>query len=54
MAYQTTELPDEIHFYAALLVDQSHFKPRSHFFIKEAVKWVTLGDDLPAHTAFQK
>jgi len=54
MAYQTTALPDEIHFYAASLVDQTHLKPQKHFFTEEAVDWVHLGDDLPAHKAFQK
>ncbi len=46
MAYQTTSLPDETHFYAASLDDQSSFKPTAHFFSKEAVEWVSLGDNL--------
>lgn len=53
VAYQTTSLPDEIHFYAALLTDQTHFEPSAHFFKDKAVNWVLLGDDLPAHTPFQ-
>ncbi|MCP5037881.1 MAG: GFA family protein [Rhodobacteraceae bacterium] len=47
MAYLAEEYPDEIHFYAATLSDQSHFKATCHVHSDEMVPWVTLGDSLP-------
>ena len=47
MAYETDELPDEIHLYAASLEESGDFRPERHDFHAERVPWVTLGDDLP-------
>ena len=47
MAYQTDRLPDETHFYAANLDDQSSYKPEAHFHSAEMVDWIRLGDNLP-------
>lgn len=46
MAYRSSEYPNEIHFYAATLTDQSNYVPTAHVHSDEAVSWVTLGDTL--------
>lgn len=47
MAYQTAELPDEMHFYAATLDDPTIFAPTGHDFAEERLPWVHLCDGLP-------
>ena len=47
MAYRTKRRPDEIHLYAASLVESSGFQPEEHGFWSERVDWVHLADDLP-------
>jgi hypothetical protein len=47
MAYQTEQRPDEIHFYAASLDDQSGYRPTRHFHADEMVDWIELADHLP-------
>lgn len=46
MAYQADWCDHEIHFYAAALDDQAHYKPTAHFHSDEQVAWITLGDTL--------
>ncbi|MEJ6502132.1 MAG: GFA family protein [Rhodobacterales bacterium] len=46
VAYQSTDYPDEIHFYAALLDDALWFQPTQHVHSDEQLLWVILGDDL--------
>jgi len=47
MAYRSDKFPNEIHFYAATLSDQTHFRPTIHVHSDEMVPWITLCDDLP-------
>lgn len=47
MSYASTAYPDETHFFAASLTDQSEFKPTVHVHSDEMVDWITLGDELP-------
>ncbi len=47
MAYQSKRLPEEIHFYAANLDDQTSFKPEANYNSKEMVYWVKQFEDLP-------
>ena len=46
VAYQSTDFPDEIHFYAALLDDPAQYHPTVHVHSGEQVPWITLGDAL--------
>ena len=46
VAYESERFPDEIHFYASLLVDHSGFEPERHVHWDEKVEWVELGDEL--------
>lgn len=50
VAYQTSDLPDEIHFYAALLSDPADFEPQKHFHWDEHLPWLDISDDLPKQT----
>ena len=47
MAYATTKLPAETHFYAAALENPEDYRPAQHFFISEALSWLHIEDDLP-------
>ncbi len=47
MAYRADSFPDEIHFYAATLTDQTAFVPTVHVHSDEMVPWISLSDDLP-------
>ncbi len=47
MAYQADRFPNEAHFYAATLDDQSGYVPTVHVHSDEMVGWITLGDVLP-------
>jgi len=49
MAYSSTRHPDEIHFYAAALVDPENFKPKEHFHYEERLSWLNMTDDLRKH-----
>lgn len=46
VAYQTEDLPDEIHFYAALLDDPSGYRPDKHFHWDERLEWLGIHDGL--------
>ena len=46
VAYQTVDLPNEIHFYAALLHDPSAFRPQFHFHWNEHLAWLKISDNL--------
>ena len=47
MAYATTHLPDETHFYAASLADPEAYRPAKHFMAAERLSWFDVADDLP-------
>ncbi|MBX2838910.1 MAG: GFA family protein, partial [Gammaproteobacteria bacterium] len=49
LAYASTRWPNEIHFYAASLVDPTSFTPKQHFHYGERLPWLRLEDDLPKH-----
>ena len=46
VAYTSDKLPDEIHFYAALLEDPQDFDPTIHFHWDERLPWAAPEDDL--------
>lgn len=46
MAYRSTRYPDEIHFYAASLVDPTAFEPERHYHWNERLDWHCVVDDL--------
>jgi hypothetical protein len=49
MAYESDRWPDETHFYAASLEDQTTFVPQFHTHWAERVPWVNVTDDLPRY-----
>lgn len=49
MAYVSKKWPNEIHFYAASLVDPDQFVPQEHFHHGETLSWLDIRDDLPKH-----
>jgi len=49
MAYSSTRYPDEIHFYAASMINPEQFEPNEHFHHGERLSWLTIADDLPRH-----
>ena len=51
VSYQNEEMPDEIHFYAALLDDPENFLPEVHFHWEEHLPWLAIEDDLPKRSA---
>ena len=51
VAYQTDQLPGEIHFFAALLDDPQDFAPQKHFHWDEHLDWLKIGDRLEKRRA---
>ncbi|MBT5039759.1 MAG: GFA family protein [Rhodospirillaceae bacterium] len=49
MAYDADRYPDEIHFYAASLIDPENFTPQFHVHCGEQLDWLKLADDLPKY-----
>lgn len=47
IAYANEKLPDETHFYAALLIDPSEVKPDFIYAYDEHLPWCVLEGDLP-------
>jgi hypothetical protein len=47
MAFHTTRIPSETHFYAATLDDPTGFTPTEHDHAREQLPWLHLADDLP-------
>lgn len=47
VAYRNTDLPGEVHLYAAALDDPSAFTPEGHDFWSEKLGWLHIRDDLP-------
>jgi hypothetical protein len=47
VTYRTAALPDETHFYAALLDHPAEFVPTAHYHWDEHLPWLPLVDDLP-------
>ncbi len=50
VAYQTADMPDEIHFYAALLNDPGGYRPQAHFHWDEHLSWLEITDTLDKRT----
>lgn len=44
--YKSSMIPDETHFYAALLEDPQNAKPTVHWHFDEALPWLHVQDDL--------
>jgi hypothetical protein len=49
VSYENSDLPEEIHLYAAGLDDSSDFTAERHDFWNERVPWLNIVDDLPKH-----
>ena len=49
VAYEADAFPNEIHFYAASLVDPTTFEPERHVHADERLPWIHLQDGLPVH-----
>lgn len=43
--YQSTEIPGETHFYAALLDDPTQVEPDTHWHYDEVLPWLHITDD---------
>lgn len=48
-AYESERWPDEIHLYAASLVDPEAYRPQGHVHAAERLSWFDVKDDLPRH-----
>ncbi len=49
MAYETDQLPHEIHFYAASLENPEELQPDFHVHYAERLSWSDINDGLPRH-----
>ncbi len=49
LTYENSQLPDEIHIYAALLDDPSQVQPERHVFVEEQLPWADTIDNLPRY-----
>jgi hypothetical protein len=49
LTYENAKMPDEVHLYAASLVDTSVVKPSRHVFAAEQLPWFEVHDDLPRY-----
>ena len=49
VSYENSDMPEEIHLFAASLDDSSDFAAERHDFWNERVPWLNIVDDLPKH-----
>ncbi|MGI9410080.1 MAG: GFA family protein [Hyphomicrobiaceae bacterium] len=49
MTYEPDSLPDEVHLYAASLVDPAEAEPELHVFVDEQLPWFETADHLPRY-----
>jgi hypothetical protein len=47
MTYENEHIEEEIHIYAATLLDPAHVLPSRHVFVDEQLSWFEGFDDLP-------
>jgi hypothetical protein len=47
LTYENKSLPDEVHFYAASLIDASGVSPSKHVYVSEQLPWLEVADQLP-------
>ena len=47
LTYENERLPDEVHFYAASLIDAARVTPSKHVYVSEQLPWLEVIDDLP-------
>ena len=50
--YRSSEIPDETHFYAALLDDPSKVEPTVHWHFDEVLPWLHISDNLANKGAY--
>jgi len=51
LTYQAERMPDEIHLYAASLLDPANARPTRHVFVAEQLPWFEVQDELPRYAA---
>jgi hypothetical protein len=49
LTYQAERVPDEIHLYAASLLDPANMRPTRHVFVAEQLPWFEVHDELPRY-----
>jgi hypothetical protein len=49
LSYESERMPDEVHLYAASLVNPEPVLPSRHVFVAEQVSWLEILDDLPRY-----
>jgi len=49
LTYQAERMPDEIHLYAASLLDAANVRPTRHVFVAEQLPWFEVQDELPRY-----
>lgn len=47
LTWESTRIPDEVHFYAVCLADPSSVVPERHVFVNEQLSWIETTDKLP-------
>jgi hypothetical protein len=47
LTYANERIPDEVHLYAASLVNPSDVNPSRHVFVEEQLPWLEIADRLP-------
>jgi hypothetical protein len=47
LTYESERIPDEVHLYAASLVNPLDVKPMRHVFVEEQLPWLEIADRLP-------
>jgi len=47
LTYESERVPDEVHLYAASLVDARQVLPSRHVYVAEQLPWLEILDDLP-------
>jgi hypothetical protein len=54
LSYENERVPDEVHLYAASLLDPGPVLPSRHVFVAEQVPWLEVLDDLPRYAALSR
>jgi hypothetical protein len=47
LTYESERIPDEVHLYAASLVNPLIVSPSRHVFVDEQLPWLEIADQLP-------
>jgi hypothetical protein len=51
LSYESERVPNEVHLYAASLLDPCAVEPSRHVFTSEQLPWFEVSDDLPRYAA---